>query len=1316
MRRKIMYVLAASLILVLLFLSGAAVWILGTSAGARWLMREVSSYTSLTVEAREVEGRIWGDFRLGRLTVRWSEGRLTAGSFHIRWNPLRLIYGEVAVRDVVLNKVHLQDDRPETPGAPEIVWPHVTGLLSRIDVNVDSFGIQGLSYRRLEEDPVMLDNIAGRLAWRNGLLAVGNLAVDSPMGKTEGTLSAGFMMPSLSLNLAVRPATPVVGLDRISINTKLRARHLSGPLKGDLHLAGNSGRTLSVELKSGLEVDRHSVRLVDFQVARITRGGSITGNGDVAFSERGPRFHLSVKTAGLDLSPFLGTKTDLSARVVLAGTFGDYNGHLELANKGDSLRSIDLDGSLRGDSEGIRIESVEGFWLGGTVNGIFSAGWKQNISLLASLQMRDLNPSLISSEWTGQINADANASVSFPENKPVSASFSAKLLKSSLRGKVLTGEVKAGLAGNNLLIDRLLLRGKGFNVTASGELPKRIDFAADISDLSGLLPGTRGALHAAGWAGRADGLLTGNIEGRARKIAAGDLRIAAADFRGHSSGSKGYPFQLATAVNGLVYDGIEVTSADLRAGGVLADHVIDLGIKARGATIVMKLSGGYEGERWLGRLLDLSEKDASGVLRLHGPSALLISGKKVSLSGLVMNGPAGEHLEVGAELALDPLEGDLDAKWADMDLSRADYWLSDVEVAGKSSGRIYAQWLRNVLHKISAKAEASGSLSVDGQKVRVGRVSVQVDRDEQKMLAAFDLGIDKTTTMRGHFSSLVKSGVLLPEEGTIDAELNGLDLSLFRRWVPEGLKVGGMVSGALRGRLLREKDLDIEGGVSISGGFIGHRSEKGEISVTLRKAGLKFAWNNSSLKGTVSLVFQDYGQAEGKFVIPLAATLPPSIEAGGPVNVSLNGQFQEEGLLTALFPGLVQETHGRIELRVEVGGVWKAPAFGGTMQLSKAGAYFPAGGVRIKDAGLTAHLKGDKVAIDSFEMSSGPGKIEGTAEVKLKGLSVAGYKATLRGKDFQVIYLPELRMEASPDISFEGSNEKLALKGEVRIPYLLVLQSKTKTPVEPSKDVIIIDRKTKPEEEMKTAIDMQLRVILGDRVIVKAEGIDAQMGGSIDLTSSGNIRDIRGRGEIHVVKGKYSAYGVSLDIERGRIIFTGQAVDKPSLDVLAIRKVEDVKAGVTVTGTPQNPTIKLYSDPSMADTDILAYIVLGHPLGGSQQQADLVARAAGVLLSASDSVVFQDQLKHRLGIDTLDIESTKTSQETAPGSGQEGVSRSLVTVGKYLTPSLYISYGRSLLGDTNLLRVRYSLSKHWELETEGGTESGADLFYKINIK
>lgn len=60
-------------------------------------------------------------------------------------------------------------------------------------------------------------------------------------------------------------------------------------------------------------------------------------------------------------------------------------------------------------------------------------------------------------------------------------------------------------------------------------------------------------------------------------------------------------------------------------------------------------------------------------------------------------------------------------------------------------------------------------------------------------------------------------------------------------------------------------------------------------------------------------------------------------------------------------------------------------------------------------------------------------------------------------------------------------------------------------------------------------------------------------------------------------------------------------------------------------------------------------------------------------------------------------------------------SESLLIVGKYLTPQLYLSYGRSLFTGGSLLRLRYDIFKHWQIETQAGSESGGDIFYKIDF-
>ncbi len=124
----------------------------------------------------------------------------------------------------------------------------------------------------------------------------------------------------------------------------------------------------------------------------------------------------------------------------------------------------------------------------------------------------------------------------------------------------------------------------------------------------------------------------------------------------------------------------------------------------------------------------------------------------------------------------------------------------------------------------------------------------------------------------------------------------------------------------------------------------------------------------------------------------------------------------------------------------------------------------------------------------------------------------------------------------------------------------------------------------------------------------------------------------------------------------------------------------------------------------MPETDVLSYIVLGRPIGAGGSQSSVLMSAAGALLSQGESVALQEKLKSHLGLDVLDI-----------NAGDGNVSSSIITTGKYLNPDLYVSLGYSLFSNSNEVKVRYNLSQDWELESNIGTESGVDLFYKIDI-
>jgi translocation and assembly module TamB len=461
----------------------------------------------------------------------------------------------------------------------------------------------------------------------------------------------------------------------------------------------------------------------------------------------------------------------------------------------------------------------------------------------------------------------------------------------------------------------------------------------------------------------------------------------------------------------------------------------------------------------------------------------------------------------------------------------------------------------------------------------------------------------------------------------------------------------------------------------------------------------------------------------------------------GPIDIAFQAQMREQGLVSALMPGTAQETRGRVDAEVRVSGTWDNPHLSGDAQLTDAGCYIPRAGIRLKDIRVETRFSEDQVRVTSFRATSGPGSLEGTGSIRLRGWRISGYEGTLTGERFQTIFLPDIRAEASPTLSITGTAEEIRVRGGIRIPSLYLLGAPTEGVVRPSADVVIVDAPAKEKvPKLPLGLDARIRLELGDQVFVRTQGLDARLSGGVDVRAGG-ADDITVQGKLSVAKGGYKAYGVDLQIARGNIVFTGPP-ERPSLDILATKQVNEIVAGVEVTGTAQAPIVTLYSQPSMPDTDKLAYIVLGRPLSGDSARSAVLMRAASVLLSRGKAEGLQEKLRGLFGLDVLDVSpdfAARTGNEaittpsnlgplgtrappgtrsptSAAASGTGDIAGTVVTVGRYLSPKLYISLGRSLFTGENLVALRYTLTKHLEIETRTGTESGADIFYKIQFE
>jgi translocation and assembly module TamB len=112
---------------------------------------------------------------------------------------------------------------------------------------------------------------------------------------------------------------------------------------------------------------------------------------------------------------------------------------------------------------------------------------------------------------------------------------------------------------------------------------------------------------------------------------------------------------------------------------------------------------------------------------------------------------------------------------------------------------------------------------------------------------------------------------------------------------------------------------------------------------------------------------------------------------------------------------------------------------------------------------------------------------------------------------------------------------------------------------------------------------------------------------------------------------------------------------------------------------------------------------LGKPIEqASATDAALLASAA-TGIGLQNGAMIGDDIANTFGLDEFSI--TGDSKKNAA-----------LTIGKYLPPKLYLSYGIGVFDSVSSVELRYQLSKIWSLKAESGTESGVDLLYTYEPK
>ena len=319
----------------------------------------------------------------------------------------------------------------------------------------------------------------------------------------------------------------------------------------------------------------------------------------------------------------------------------------------------------------------------------------------------------------------------------------------------------------------------------------------------------------------------------------------------------------------------------------------------------------------------------------------------------------------------------------------------------------------------------------------------------------------------------------------------------------------------------------------------------------------------------------------------------------------LDGQFSfnfnEIAWLENIVPA-IQNATGELKGNVDVSGSSTRPLLTSNINLTRGAVELPRYRLSLHD--ITASVESDSGNRFSFsaDMSSGDGSLSLIGSLSTPFLDSRQIQLSARGKDFLALNEPDRKVVVSPDLEFQFTENALQINGDLAIPKMaLQLESQVirRNQVSRSNDARIVNTETDDQLRVpgqdnalqQIPITGKVNLALGDDVRFTGYGLGLKLSGNLQLEQT-PLRPLLGYGEVKVDEGSYELYGQSLTLQDGQLLFIGNPTN-PAVDLRAVRVVSDTTVGMHLSGTLNNVSGRLFSTPSLPESEILAMLVTG---------------------------------------------------------------------------------------------------------------------------
>jgi len=788
--------------------------------------------------------------------------------------------------------------------------------------------------------------------------------------------------------------------------------------------------------------------------------------------------------------------------------------------------------------------------------------------------------------------------------------------------------------------NQLLLNG-----TAAEELA--IDWQLSAPDLSIVLPALSGQIFGSG---RVEGampepLIRGNLDGSslAYENQAGNLLLD--DFRvsfDAADGTLEAALDLGSLSASLNARDFVIDETVLDFNGSASAHQLSLALRSPQINLQADIQGSYENSNWEGSVDSAALSGNYGDWELEGPLSSSISSEMLSLSAHCWT-----YLQTGLCLEASLAESEYTV---DLDIHALPlaYLNNDAIVIRVDDPLLNREY--------SGKPEALNQLQQD-----------------------FILYLPQDTFLQGTLdATLLASGSIdaLPESDfVLNLNSGELQWSLYRAIADERQSV----QPDIRNFLINHQALQLS-----------------------RSAGLL----NGS--GSLSIFQQDSGDLNAQGDIMASLSMGSDRSLGGSINIDVSSLDWLEALLPSL-----RNTRGSLNGNLALQGYLNDPVLLANLNIENASFDLPEYGIQAEQIKLN-FLSNDR---DTMQISASAVSGEGSLVLSGSANQIFDPQRTvtlaLQGQNFSIINTLNTQMSVSPELALSLRDNTLDLQGTVLVPMLNIdlrndealLQNNS---IDVTRDAVIISappaqahllqNQQQGIEEIPITTDLQL--VLGNNVHFQGLSLDMFLDGRLQLQQE-RERPLLAYGDISISEGFYEIYGQRLDVSNGKLIFFGNP-SNPALDIRAYRATADIQAGLQINGTLRNMNSRLFSTPSLPESEILAILITGKSYQdiNNQDQSNLLGAIASLGINRGQGGI-TSMISSELGLDTVQINS------------QADLDQSSLGLGKYLTPDLFMHYEVGLFDKESVLSLDYILNERLRLEVQSGISQSIDMTYTV---